>query len=70
MILVFALNPALDVTHHVPGVDWAGVNLSTAAGATGRRAGNPTGAGDAVAAGLVQGLVLGRPWEERWPGSG
>ena len=47
--------------------------------------GNPTGAGDAVAAGLVHGLVLGRPWEERlrhagssamlttprrWPGSG
>lgn len=26
MILVVALNPALDVTHHVPGVDWAGVN--------------------------------------------
>lgn len=27
--------------------------------------GNPTGAGDAVAAGLVHGLVLGRSWEER-----
>ncbi|MGN6679684.1 MAG: PfkB family carbohydrate kinase, partial [Streptosporangiaceae bacterium] len=27
--------------------------------------GNPTGAGDAVAAGLVHGLVLGHPWEER-----
>jgi tagatose 6-phosphate kinase len=27
--------------------------------------GNPTGAGDAVAAGLVHGLVLGRPWDER-----
>jgi tagatose 6-phosphate kinase len=26
MILVIALNPALDVTHHVPGVDWSGVN--------------------------------------------
>ena len=26
MILVVTLNPALDVTHHVPGVDWAGVN--------------------------------------------
>ena len=26
MILVVALNPAVDVTHHVPGVDWAGVN--------------------------------------------
>jgi tagatose 6-phosphate kinase len=26
MILVAALNPALDVTHHVPGVDWSGVN--------------------------------------------
>ncbi len=28
-------------------------------------AGNATGAGDAVAAALVHGLVLGRPWEER-----
>jgi tagatose 6-phosphate kinase len=28
-------------------------------------AGNATGAGDAVTAGLVQGLVLGRPWAER-----
>jgi tagatose 6-phosphate kinase len=27
--------------------------------------GNPTGAGDAVAAALVHGLVLGRPWDER-----
>jgi 1-phosphofructokinase family hexose kinase len=27
--------------------------------------GNPTGAGDAVAAGLAAGLVLGRPWDER-----
>jgi tagatose 6-phosphate kinase len=26
MILVVALNPALDVTHHVPEVDWSGVN--------------------------------------------
>ena len=26
MILVVALNPALDVTHQVPGVDWVGVN--------------------------------------------
>jgi len=30
-----------------------------------RLAGNPTGAGDAVVAGLAQGLVLGRPWPER-----
>ena len=30
MILVVALNPALDVTHHVPGVDWAGVNRPAA----------------------------------------
>src|SRR5215475_10650534 len=29
MILVVTLNPALDVTHHVPGVDWAGVNRPT-----------------------------------------
>jgi len=28
-------------------------------------AGNPTGAGDAVAAALAHGLVLGRPWDER-----
>ena len=28
-------------------------------------AGNPTGAGDAVVAGLTLGLVLGRPWSER-----
>ncbi len=34
--------------------------------ATPRRvAGNPTGAGDAVAAGLVHGLVLGRSWADR-----
>lgn len=26
MILVVALNPALDITHHVDGVEWAGVN--------------------------------------------
>jgi tagatose 6-phosphate kinase len=26
MILVVCLNPALDVTHHVPVIDWAGVN--------------------------------------------
>jgi len=31
----------------------------------GRVAGNPTGAGDAVVAGLAHGLVLGRPWAER-----
>ncbi len=29
MILVIALNPALDITHHVPGVDWSGVNRPT-----------------------------------------
>jgi tagatose 6-phosphate kinase len=27
--------------------------------------GNPTGAGDAVAAGLVHGLATGQPWAER-----
>jgi 1-phosphofructokinase family hexose kinase len=31
----------------------------------GRLTGNPTGAGDAVAAGLAHSLVLGRPWPER-----
>jgi tagatose 6-phosphate kinase len=30
MILVVCLNPALDVTHQVPEVDWAGVNRATA----------------------------------------
>ena len=30
MILVVCLNPALDVTHHVPAVDWAGVNRPSA----------------------------------------
>ncbi len=28
-------------------------------------AGNATGAGDAVAAALAHGLVMGRPWDER-----
>ncbi len=43
----------------------------TPATAAGRRgppavvAGNATGAGDAVAAGLAHGLALGRPWDER-----
>ena len=31
----------------------------------GEVAGNPTGAGDAVTAGLAHGLLLGRPWPER-----
>ncbi len=31
----------------------------------GRVAGNPTGAGDAVVAGLARGLALGTPWPER-----
>lgn len=39
MIAVVSLNPALDVTHHVHGVDWAGVNrpvqVTTAAGGKG-----------------------------------
>ncbi|HEX9042636.1 MAG TPA: 1-phosphofructokinase family hexose kinase [Trebonia sp.] len=30
MILVVCLNPALDITHHVENVDWAGVNRPTA----------------------------------------
>jgi tagatose 6-phosphate kinase len=30
MIVVVCLNPALDVTHHVPAVDWAGVNRPAA----------------------------------------
>ncbi|HTT52957.1 MAG TPA: hexose kinase [Streptosporangiaceae bacterium] len=35
------------------------------AGPPGPVAGNPTGAGDAVAAALAHGLVLGRPWQDR-----
>jgi tagatose 6-phosphate kinase len=34
VITIVALNPALDVTHHVDGVDWAGVNRPAAASAT------------------------------------
>jgi tagatose 6-phosphate kinase len=30
VIIVVCLNPALDVTHHVPAVDWAGVNRPSA----------------------------------------
>ncbi len=30
MIVVVCLNPALDITHHVPKVDWGGVNRPTA----------------------------------------
>ena len=30
MILVVCLNPALDITHHVPVVDWASVNRPSA----------------------------------------
>src|SRR5215475_12552537 len=33
VILVVTLNPALDVTHHVPGVDWDGVNRPAVTGA-------------------------------------
>jgi tagatose 6-phosphate kinase len=34
VIIVTALNPALDVTHHVAGVDWAGVNRPAWVGAS------------------------------------
>ena len=30
VVIVVCLNPALDVTHHVPAVDWAGVNRPSA----------------------------------------
>jgi tagatose 6-phosphate kinase len=33
VILIVALNPALDVTHHVPGIDWSGVNRPAAVAA-------------------------------------
>ena len=45
---------------------WAATRTRTwRAVPSGPVAGNPVGAGDAVAAGLVHGLVTGRPWEER-----
>ncbi len=46
MIVVVCLNPALDVTHHVPAVDWAGVNRPTAV------YGRPGGKGTNVARAL------------------
>jgi tagatose 6-phosphate kinase len=33
LILIVALNPALDITHHVPSVDWSGVNRPVAVAA-------------------------------------
>jgi tagatose 6-phosphate kinase len=33
LILIVALNPALDITHHVPSVDWSGVNRPAAVAA-------------------------------------
>ncbi len=78
MILVVSLNPALDVTHHVAGVDWSGVNrpqrVGTAPGGKGlnvartlhalgagvRVAGLAGGVtGEAVAAGLAAAGVPG-----------
>jgi tagatose 6-phosphate kinase len=52
MILVVALNPALDVTHHVAGADWAGINRPFAVHA------RPGGKGLNVARTL---RALGRP---------
>ena len=43
---------------------WAGTGCWRARPAA-AVAGNATGAGDAVAAALAHGLVLGRPWDER-----
>jgi 1-phosphofructokinase family hexose kinase len=78
MILAVSLNPALDITHHVAGVDWSGVNrpqrVSTAPGGKGlnvartlhalgadvRVAGLAGGiVGEAVAAGLAAAGVAG-----------
>ena len=78
MILVVSLNPALDITHHVAGVDWSGVNrpqqVTTAPGGKGlnvartlhalgadvRVAGLAGGiVGEAVAAGLAAAGVAG-----------
>jgi tagatose 6-phosphate kinase len=63
MILVVSLNPALDVTHHVAGVDWSGVNrpreVSTAPGGKGlnvARTLHALGAGVRVA-GLAGGVT-------------
>ena len=79
MIVIAALNPALDVTHHVPGVDWSGVNRAAqvrvrpggkglnvartlrALGAAVRVVGLAGGAaGEAVAAGLAAAAVPAR----------
>lgn len=63
MILVVSLNPALDITHHVAGVDWSGVNrpqeVGTAPGGKGlnvARTLHALGAGVRVA-GLAGGIV-------------
>src|SRR6185437_10549659 len=57
MIVVVCLNPALDITHHVPKVDWGGVNRPTAVHA------RPGGKGTNVARALhsfgVDILLLG-----------
>src|SRR5262252_6893840 len=63
MILVVSLNPALDITHHVAGVDWSGVNrpqqVGTAPGGKGlnvARTLHALGAGVRVV-GLAGGIV-------------
>src|ERR1051326_5361862 len=63
MILVVSLNPALDVTHHVAGVDWSGVNrprrVSTAPGGKGLNVARTLHAlgSDVLVAGLVGGVT-------------
>jgi 1-phosphofructokinase family hexose kinase len=63
MILVVSLNPALDITHHVAGVDWSGVNrpqrVSTAPGGKGLNVARTLHAlgADVRVAGLAGGIV-------------
>jgi 1-phosphofructokinase family hexose kinase len=63
MILVVCLNPALDVTHHLAGVDWSGVNrpqqVSTAPGGKGLNVARTLHAlgSDVLVAGLAGGVT-------------
>jgi len=63
MILVVSLNPALDITHHVAGVDWSGVNrpqqVTTAPGGKGLNVARTLHAlgADVRVAGLAGGIV-------------
>src|ERR1700758_4339430 len=57
MIVVVCLNPALDITHHVPRVDWAGANRPTAVYA--RPGGKGTNVARNLRSFLLDTLLLG-----------